>query len=115
MAFADALDEGARVLMRLSARLRALHASEPASPPVPSPAGPELPRARSLGPRQLAVLALGGLSDRLGLSAADVAKALGYTTPNATNLLKRLEELDLLVRIAGERPARWRRRAPGDV
>jgi hypothetical protein len=52
---------------------------------------------------------LGGLSDQLGLSASEVAKALGYSPANDTNLLKRLEELNHLVRDPGERPARWRR------
>jgi DNA-binding transcriptional ArsR family regulator len=118
MAFADALDEGARVMMRLSARLRALHPAGKASPRVTPPADAgvvELPRAHTLGQRQLAVLGLGGLSDRQGLTAGDVAKALGYTPSNATNLLKRLEELEYLVRVPGERPARWRRPSPADV
>jgi hypothetical protein len=118
VAFADALDEGARVLMRLSARLRALHAGERAPSTPASPTGPvavDLPRARSLGQRQLAVLGLGGLGDQLGLSASEVATALGYSPANATNLLKRLEELTHLVRVPGERPARWRRPRPADV
>ncbi len=113
IAFAEALDEGARVLMRLSGRLRALHAvdatSEPAAP-LRAAAAPRLPRARGLGQRQLAVLGLGGLGDQRGLAAADVAKALGYTPANATNLLKRLEDREYLERVAGERPIRWRRR-----
>ena len=98
--------------MRLAARLRALHATEP--PPAPSTPStsngtPALPRANALGQRQLAVLGLGGLGDQIGLTAGEVAKAMGYTPSNATNLLKRLEELEHLVRVPGERPARWRR------
>jgi CRP-like cAMP-binding protein len=113
IALAEALDEGARVLMRLSGRLRALHAAE--SDPAhalaaPSAAAVRLPRAQGLGQRQLAVLGLGGLGDPRGLAAADVAKALGYTPANATNLLKRLEDREHLERVAGERPIRWRRR-----
>jgi DNA-binding transcriptional ArsR family regulator len=118
IAFADALDEGARVLMRLSARLRALHVADdaPSSGATPAaPAAAELPRARALGQRQLAVLGLGGLGDPVGLSASEVATALGYSPANATNLLKRLEELKHLVRVPNERPARWRRPSPADV
>ncbi|MGY1810655.1 MarR family transcriptional regulator [Blastococcus sp. SYSU D00669] len=117
IAFADAFDEGARVLMRLSARLRALHVGDGASTPRATSAAPtaaDLPRARALGQRQLAVLGLGGLGDQLGLSASEVAKALGYSPANATNLLKRLEELEHLVRVSGERPARWRRVSAAD-
>jgi DNA-binding transcriptional ArsR family regulator len=112
IAFADAFDEGARVLMRLSARLRALHVADGAPTSRASSAAStavDLPRARALGQRQLAVLGLGGLGDQLGLSASEVAKALGYSPANATNLLKRLEDLGHVVRVPGERPARWRR------
>lgn len=121
---ADALDEAARVLVRLSARLRALHdsdrdtdraADKAAAPPPPAPARAERRRAQGLGPRQMAVLALGGLGDELGLAASEVGKALGYTPSNATNILKRLEGMDYVVRVPGERPARWRRPTAGDV
>lgn len=116
MAFADALDEGARVLMRLSARLRALHpAPDPASTAsAAGPAATDVGRAQPLGQRQLAVLGLGGLGDQPGLSAGEVAKALGYTASNATNLLKRLEEREYLVKVPGERPTRWRRATLAD-
>jgi DNA-binding transcriptional ArsR family regulator len=116
-AFADALDEAARVLVRLSARLRALGegdraADRAAAPPPPAPsarsAGRPAQRQR-LGERQMAVLALGGLADEHGLTAGEVAKALGYAPANATNLLKRLEDLEYLTRVPDERPARWRR------
>jgi DNA-binding MarR family transcriptional regulator len=63
----------------------------------------------------LAVLGLGGLGDQVGLSASEVATALGYSPSNATNLLKRLEELQHLVRVPGERPARWRRLSAPDA
>ena len=117
IAFADALDEGARVLMRLSARLRAIHVAgaAPSNGASAAEVAVELPRARALGQRQLAVLRLGGLGDQVGLSASEVATALGYSPANATNLLKRLEELKHLVRVPGERPARWRRPAPADA
>jgi CRP-like cAMP-binding protein len=118
MAFADAFDESARVLMRLSARLRALHVAESAPAKRATratPAATALPRARALGQRQLAVLGLGGLGDQLGLTASEVATALGYSPANVTNLLKRLEELSHLVRVPDERPARWRRPLPVDV
>ena len=86
-AVADALDEAARVLVRLAARLRAVHAEAAAEAPAAGartttrgrPPGralePDL--SRQLGPRQEAVLGLGGLSDELGLTAAEAAKALG--------------------------------------
>src|SRR5688572_12588749 len=90
MAFADALDEGARVLMRLSARLRALHAasrSAPSASPAQAPSqatAETVGRAQPLGQRQLAVLGLGGLGEPIGLAASEVAKALGYSPSNAT-------------------------------
>lgn len=111
-AIADALEEGARVLMRLSARLRTLHAGEQAADRAAAPPGPapvDLRRAQPLGERQMAVLGLGGLNAELGLAASEVAQALGYTPSNATNILKRLEELHYLVRVRDERPVRWRR------
>jgi hypothetical protein len=117
-AFADALDEGARVLMRLSGRLRALHVAESAPAKRATraaPAATALPRARALGQRQLAVLGLGGLGDQLGLSASEVATALGYSPANVTNVLKRLEGLRHVLRVPDERPARWRRPLPADV
>lgn len=104
--------------MRLSARLRALHPAEKASPRASSAAATApaaLPRVHALGQRQLAVLGPGGFSDRQDLTASDVAKVLGYTPSNATSLLKRLEELEYLVRVTGERPARLRRPSPADV
>src|SRR4051794_16335352 len=117
-AVADALDEAARVLVRLAARLRAVHdgprAADRAAAPPPAVSAPEKPdrrrRRQPLGERQQAVLALGGLGTETGLAAGDVAQALGYTAPNATNILKRLEELSYLSRVPGERPLRWRRR-----
>ena len=116
-AFADALEEGARVLMRLSARLRTLHMGEQAADRAAAPPGPapvDIRRAQPLGERQMAVLGLGGLGGELGLAASEVAQALGYTPSNATNILKRLEELDYLVRVRDERPVRWRRTTPAD-
>lgn len=62
----------------------------------------------------MAVLALGGLADEHGLSASEVAKVLGVAQPNATKLLNRLEELQYVVRVPDERPARWRRPAAVD-
>ncbi|MCZ2826024.1 MULTISPECIES: MarR family transcriptional regulator [unclassified Modestobacter] len=116
-AFADALDEGARVLMRLSGRLRALHVGEQAADRAAAPPGPapvDIRRAQPLGERQMAVLDLSGLGAELGLAASEVAQALEYTPSNATNILKRLEELNYLVRVRDERPVRWRRATPAD-
>jgi DNA-binding transcriptional ArsR family regulator len=120
-AVADALDEAARVLVRLAARLRAVHdgeraADRAAAPPPPTPKRPSRPAAQrqGLGERQMAVLALGGLADEHGLSAGEVAKVLGVAQSNATKLLNRLEELEYLIRVPDERPARWRRPTPTD-
>lgn len=120
-AVADALGEASRVLVRLAARLRALHEGEPAAdriaaPPAPTPKRPARPASQRqrLGERQMAVLALGGLADEHGLSAGEVAKVLGVAQSNATNLLNRLEELKYLVRVPDERPARWRRPTAAD-
>ena len=102
------------------ARLRALGKAigPPTGQPLPRraarPAG-RPPQRQRLGERQMAVLALGGLADEQGLSAGEVAKALGYTPANSTNLLKRLEDLEYLTRVPDERPARWRRPQPADV
>ena len=106
-AFADAFDEAAQVLVRLAARLRAAHASgldaDTDAAPGTSPGG-----ERALGARQVAVLGLAGLDEPYGMSAREVADALGYQAPNATNLLKGLEARGHLVRLSDERPARWR-------
>lgn len=119
-AVADALDEAARVLVRLAARLRAVHdggraADRAAAPPPPAPQRPSrsASQRQRLGDRQMAVLALGGLTDEHGLSAGEVAKVLGVAQPNATKLLNRLEELEYLVRVPDERPTRWRRPPAG--
>lgn len=114
LAFAEALLGLSRVAATLSTRLRAVHADEPSPDELagdgvetPPPALPVVgPR---LGPRQLRVLEVEGLDGELGLAAADVATAASLTAPNASAVLKRLAELSLLERVAGARPARWRR------
>ena len=118
-AVADALDEAARVLVRLAARLRVVHGGGPAAERAAAPPQSTTQRpARSssqrqrLGERQVAVLALGGLADEHGLSAGEVAKALGAAQSNVTKLLNRLQELEHLVRVPEERPARWRLPTP---
>lgn len=60
-------------------------------------------------PRQLAVLALGGLDTELGLAVPDVMKALNYRRPNAHTVLDRLTDLGYLERIPDEQPTRWRK------
>ena len=87
-------------------------ASAPAGSRPPTQAPPRRSAAtgvRALGARQLAVLAVGGLEANLGLAASDVAAALGYRAGNATNVLKRLEQIGELELVSNERPARWRR------
>jgi hypothetical protein len=107
----DAFDEAAGVLMRLAARLRDAHGADGEvvadSRTGADSAGP-VTRQRALGARQAAVLELPGLEAELGLAAREVADALGYAAPNATNLLKRLEDQNRLHRVPAERPARWR-------
>lgn len=111
-AVADALDDAARVLLRHAARLRAAPgpATDARATDRRSAAPAGLRRVRGLGGRQAAVLGLGGMATTEGLTAQDVARALDYSAPNATNILKRLEELGHLQRVPGERPARWRAR-----
>lgn len=70
--------------------------------------GADVPRG-GLGPRQLAVLALGGFDSPAGLSAADVETATGLQRPNVHKLLQRPTELGHLEQVPDERPARWRR------
>lgn len=60
------------------------------------------------------MLSLGGLGEQQGLAAGEVARALGYSPSNATNLLKWLEERQYLVKVLGERPTRWRRATLAD-
>jgi DNA-binding IclR family transcriptional regulator len=55
------------------------------------------------------VLSLGGLDAELGLSAGEVAAAIGLSAPNSHKLLAGLEALDALERVPDERPIRWRR------
>lgn len=120
-AIADALDEAARGLLRLATRLRAPEAApagaDRAAAPPGLPAVPSRRAGRGLGDRQMAVLGLGGLDTTAGLAASEVASALGYTPPNATNILKRLADLGYLEPVRGERPARWRRQrtAPANI
>jgi MarR family protein len=112
LAMADALVSIGRALTLFGTRLSALHdenrgdedalTAERALPSV------ELPRG-GLGPRQLAVLALGGLDTPMGLAVADVETATGLQRPNVHKLLQRLTELGHLEQVPEERPARWRR------
>lgn len=101
--------------MRLAERLRDAHGSDgevDADSRAAEGSSGSATRQRALGARQAAVLALPGLDADLGLSAREVADALGYAAPNATNLLKRLEAQGRLNRLPDERPARWRTPRP---
>lgn len=83
----------------------------PATPnTAPAPVTPTgaVPR-NGMGPRQLAVLALGGLDTELGLAVSDVMKALNYRRPNAHTVLDRLTDLGYLERVPDEQPTRWRK------
>ena len=63
---------------------------------------------RSFGDQQRAVLSLRGLNGPAGLTAKQVAVAVGMERTNAHRLMARLEKLTLLTRVA-DRPARWTR------
>lgn len=119
LAWAEAFAGLARVAGTLSTRLRQIHETDgdgdggqvdvtTEAPSRSSAARVRLPKG-GFGPRQQEVLGLRGLDTAHGLSAPDVATSLGYSRPNAQNLLKRLEELGVLQRVPDERPARWRR------
>lgn len=109
---ADALVSIGRALTLLGTRLAAVHdegTGEDAAAGVEvAMLGAELPRT-GLGPRQLAVLALGGLETSAGLAVADVETATGLKRPTVHKLLQRLTELGQLEQVPDERPARWRR------
>jgi hypothetical protein len=112
---ADALVSIGRALTLLGTRLAAVHDEDggedaPAEVEVAT-LGADLPRG-GLGPRQLAVLALGGFDTPTGLSVADVETATGLQRPNVHKLLQRLTELGHLEQVPDERPARWRRPRP---
>lgn len=118
LAWAEAFAGLSRVAATLSVRLRAVHepgapaaAEQPAVRAGDGQVRPRLPRG-GFGFRQQAVLALGGLDGELGLAAADVANAIGLTSPNAHKLLAGLEGLGALERVPDERPLRWRRGRP---
>lgn len=114
-AWAEAFITIGRALTTLGLRLRDPHTGDAAPPPGKSaPLPVEVASAGAvpkggLGPRQHAVLALGGLDSEQGLSAGEVATAVGINQANAQNVLKRLEGLGYLEAVADERPARWRR------
>lgn len=119
LAVADALVAVGRALTLLGSRLHDVHADpEPeqldedeASEAAAS--GAAIPRG-GLGPRQLAVLALGGLNSPTGLSAGDVVTATGYKRPNVYPLLERLAELGYLEVVPDEQPTRWRKPQAAD-
>src|SRR5665213_124672 len=69
---------------------------------------------QTLGRNQQSILSLPGLGDDVGLSAAQVASALGLAPANAYQALTTLADRSLVVRIGGDKPARWRlvERAP---
>lgn len=121
LAVADALVSIGQALTLLGSRLADVHAQpqpqSEASEESPEPQwqvpGAAVPRG-GLGQRQLAVLALGGLSTPLGLSAGDVVTATGYKRPNVYPLLERLTELGYLEVVPEEQPTRWRKPQPGD-
>jgi hypothetical protein len=119
LAVADALVSIGQALTLLGSRLADVHAqsqsesSEESSEPQWQVPGAAVPRG-GLGQRQLAVLALGGLSTPLGLSAGDVVTATGYKRPNVYPLLERLTDLGYLEVVPEEQPTRWRKPQPAE-
>ena len=113
---ADALVSIGRALTLLGTRLSAVYDDDTGEDAVAvvdrAALGAEVPRG-GLGPRQLAVLALGGLDTLAGLAVADVETATGLQRPNVHKLLQRLTELGYLEQVPDERPARWRRTPVG--
>ncbi|MGR7023281.1 MarR family transcriptional regulator [Geodermatophilus sp. URMC 62] len=107
---ADALVSTGRALTLLGTRLAAVHDEDAAAVEVVTLRA-ELPRGGP-GPRQLAVLALGGFDTPAGLSVADVETATSLQRPNVHKLLQRLTELGHLEQLPDERPARWHRVQP---
>ena len=119
LAWAEALAGLSRVAATLSTRLHEMH--RPAAPAAGATtelidAATSAPPVRSgriphggFGPRQRAVLALGGLDSAHGLSAGEVGRVLDIRQQNAHSTLTGLENLGQLMRIPGERPIRWRR------
>jgi hypothetical protein len=118
----DAVITIGRALTLLGTRLRDVHDLGDAAPPRPTAGAPQAPappdtppavvRRGGLGPRQLAVLALGGLDTPVGLAASDVMKALNYRRPNAHTVLDRLTELGCVELVSDQRPARSRKPQP---
>ena len=112
LAVAEALVSIGQALTLLGSRLSELHApaAERATAAAEAPAvpGAAVPRG-GLGPRQVAVLGLGGLSTPEGMSAGDVVTATGLKRPNVYTVLERLTELGYLEPVPDEQPARWRR------
>lgn len=118
LAWAEALVGLARVAATLSTRLRAIHADtagdglgedrEGGRATEVTAAVSRVPRG-GLGPRQEAVLALGGLDAEPGMTTGEIATAVGSARTNTHKLLVRLEDLGALERMPDERPARWRR------
>src|SRR4051812_41859406 len=92
LAMADALVSIGRALTLLGTRLAAVHDEDDGDAATvavePATLGAELPRG-GLGPRQLAVLGLGGLDTPMGLAVADVETATGLQRPNVHKLLQR--------------------------
>jgi hypothetical protein len=118
LAVADALVSIGRALTLLGSRLHDVHADHAdalldGDEPEGAVSDAAVPRG-GLGPRQLAVLALGGLNTPNGLAAGDVVTATGYKRPNVYPLLERLTELGYLEAVPDEQPARWRKPQPAD-
>ncbi len=112
LAVAEALVSIGQALTLLGSRLAELHAPaaqrEAVAAEEPAVPGAAVPRG-GLGPRQVAVLGLGGLSTPTGMSAGDVVTATGLKRPNVYSVLERLTELGYLEPVPDEQPARWRR------
>lgn len=97
LAWADALESWAATATTLAERLRATA--------TPEPLLGDLEAGR--GPRQRELLDLEALDTTAGMTAEQVAQALGVALPNAHKLLTKLEARELVQRIPESKPTRW--------
>jgi DNA-binding MarR family transcriptional regulator/alkylated DNA nucleotide flippase Atl1 len=70
--------------------------------------GVEEPVDQVSGFRQKQILSLDGLRNEQGLKTGEIATAIGYTEPNTYMTLRVLLEANLVERVPGAEPQRWR-------
>ena len=110
-ALAGLAEDVGQALILYAERMRAAPSTTEASPSsgTVTRKSTDLPR----GEQQKAVLALKGLSE--GLTAAEVATAVGQKKPNAYKTLAALVDGGWLEQIPDEEPTRWRLAGKGSL